>query len=388
MAAAGRSGRSGGAARGSHGQSAGRGAKLPGLLGRARGALSGLLAALGGRRRLRIALLCALLALPLLAGAWIGLRHSSFVAVEHVRIVGAHGQQASAIESALTEAAKRQSTLDVSTSQLKSAVASFPAVAAIHVATSFPHSMRIVVVERTPVAALLVGGTRVAIGADGVALGTGVQTGSLPTVADDVAPPSGERARNPLVLQALTVLGAAPRAVRKYISRAYFSPRGLTVAMRSGLLVYFGDATRPHAKWLALAAVLAEPTAANALYVDVRTPERAAAGFAPGSAPHEGEAGATGEAQTGKGESTVAALAAGLAAATPEGREHSAAAREGAQASGGEGSSQKSSEAAAPGGGASSEKPSEEAAAGAGAGSGSGASGGAEAEATSAEPSG
>jgi cell division protein FtsQ len=336
---------------------------------------------------LRIALLCALVALPLLGGAWMWLRHSSFVAVEHVRIVGAHGQQASAIESALTEAAKSQSTLDVSTSQLKSAVASFPAVATIHVATSFPHSMRIVVVERTPVAALLVGGTRVAIGADGVALGTGVQTGSLPTVADDVAPPSGERARNPLVLQALTVLGAAPRAVRRYISRAYFSPRGLTVAMRSGLLVYFGDATRPHAKWLALAAVLAEPTAASALYVDVRTPERAAAGFAPGSAPHEGEGGATGEAQMGKGESTVAALAAGLAAATPEGREHSAAAHE-AQGSAGEGSSQKSSEAATPGAGASSEQPSEEAARGGGASSGSGASGGAEAEATSAEPSG
>jgi cell division septal protein FtsQ len=373
MAAAGRSGRLDGSARGSNGQSA----WLPGFLGRARGALSGLLAALGTRRRLRIALLCALVALPLLGGAWMWLRHSSFVAVEHVRIAGAHGQQASAIESALTEAARRQSTLDVSTAQLKSAVARFPEVATVHVVTSFPHSMRIVVVERAPVAALLVGGARIAIGADGVALGTGVQTGSLPTVADDVAPPSGERARNPLVLQALTVLGAAPRAVRKYISRAYFSPRGLTVAMRTGLLVYFGDATRPHAKWLALAAVLAEPTAASALYVDVRTPERAAAGFAPGSAPHEGEGGATGEAQMGKGESTVSALAAGLAAATPVGREHSAA-------TAGEASSQKSSEEAASGGGAGSEKSSEEPAPGAA----PAASGGAEAEATSAEPSG
>lgn len=381
MAAAGRSGRLEGSARGSHGPSAWRGARLPGFLGRARGALSGLLGALGTRRRLRIALLCALVALPLLGGTWMWLRHSSFVAVEHVRIAGAHGQQATAIESALTEAARRQSTLAVNTAQLKSAVARFPEVATIHVATSFPHSMRIVVVERAPVAALLVGGTRIAIGADGVALGTGVQTGSLPLVADDVAPASGERARNPLVLQALTVLGAAPRAVRKYISRAYFSPRGLTLAMRTGLLVYFGDATRPHAKWLALAAVLAEPTAASALYVDVRTPERAAAGFAPGSAPHESEGGATGEAQMGKGESTVSALAAGLAAATPEGREHSAAAA-------GEASSQKSSEEAASGAGAGSEKASEEPAPGTGASSGSAAGGGAEAEATSAEPTG
>jgi uncharacterized membrane protein YgcG len=185
--------------------------------------------------------------------------------------------------------------------------------------------MRIAVVERTPVAALLVGGTRIAIGADGVALGAAAQTGSLPTVADDVAPASGERARNPLVLQALGVLGALPHALTRYVARAYFSPRGLTVALRTGLLVYFGDATRPHAKWLALAAVLAQPSSAGALYVDVRTPERAAAGFPPGSAPHEREGAATGEVPTGKGESTVAALAAGLAAATPEGREHSAA---------------------------------------------------------------
>ncbi len=60
---------------------------------------------------------------------------------------------------------------------------------------------------------------------------------------------------------------------------------GLTVAMRDGLLVYFGDASRPHAKWLALAAVLADSSSAGADYVDVRLPERPAAGFPPGRAP-------------------------------------------------------------------------------------------------------
>ncbi len=319
-------------------------------------------------------LLCLLIALPVMGGAWVWLRHSSFVAVEHVRITGAHGQQAAAIETALTEAAKRQSTLDASAAGLKAAVARFPEVATIHVTTSFPHAMRIAVVERTPVAALLVGGTRIAIGADGVALGTAAQAGSLPAVADDVAPASGERARNPLVLEALAVLGALPPGLRRYVARAYFSQRGLTVALRTGLLVYFGDATRPHAKWFALAAVLAQPTAAGALYVDVRTPERAAAGFAPGSAPRESEGSATGEVQMGKGESTVAALAAGLAAATPEGREHSAAAHEGGQAS----ASGESSEKAA-------EEPSEETPAGAGSSTGAEGSGAAEAEAPSSE---
>ena len=302
------------------------------------------------RRRLRIALLCALVAVPILGGAFMWLRHSSFVAVQHVRIAGAHGRQAGAIEGALTEAARGMSTLDVNTGELKAAVARFPEVAAVHATASFPHSMRIVVVERTPVAALLVGGTRIAVGADGVALGAGAATSSLPTVADDIAPPSGERADNPLVLQALAVLGAAPHAIEHFIERAYFSSRGLTVAMRSGLLVYFGDASRPHAKWLALAAVLSDPSSASALYVDVRTPERAAAGYAAGTAPHEGEAGAASEVQVGKGESTVSALAAGLAAATPEGREKAAA------SAGEEGAEEPSEEAAASGGASATEE--------------------------------
>ncbi len=48
--------------------------------------------------------------------------------------------------------------------------------------------------------------------------------------------------------------------------------------MRGGLLLYFGDATRPHAKWLSAARVLADPSSAGATYVDVRAPERPAAG--------------------------------------------------------------------------------------------------------------
>jgi cell division protein FtsQ len=347
----------------------GRGALRPlhGLAARLRRGIGAIVAALRAHRRARIALLVALVALALLGAGWLWLRHSSFVAVEHVRVAGAHGPQAGAIDRALTEAAKRMSTLDAKPAELNAAVARFPEVSAVRVRTSFPHSMRITVVERPAVAALLVGGTRIAIGADGVALGTAGSTGSLPTVADDIAPASGERARNTLVLQALAVLGAAPAKLDRLVARAYFSPRGLTVAMRSGLLVYFGDASRPRAKWLALAAVLADAGSAGALYVDVRTPERAAEGFSAGSGPHEPEPGSGGEVQIGKGESTVSALAAGLAAATPEGRAHSGA---------GGGEEEASEEA------------SKEAASGNGSTSTSEASGGEEGEGSSAEPGG
>jgi len=104
---------------------------------------------------------------------------------------------------------------------------------------------------------------------------------------------------------------------------------GLTVAMRNGLLVYFGNDTRPHAKWTALARVLAAPSSAGAWYVDVRVPERPAAGIAGG--------GTSTPAQASASDPTAAALAASLAAAV------------GGGSSGSEASSEASSEAASSG---------------------------------------
>jgi hypothetical protein len=84
---------------------------------------------------------------------------------------------------------------------------------------------------------------------------------------------------------AAAALGAAPTPLLRYVTRVYEGPEGLTLQMRNGLLVYFGDGSFPHAKWLSLARVLSSPDAAGATYVDVRLPARPAAGFTqPGSA--------------------------------------------------------------------------------------------------------
>jgi cell division protein FtsQ len=276
------------------------------------------LSAIAARRRVRIAAICLIVAVPLLGGGWLWLRHSSLVAVEHIRITGVHGPQAHAIESALRDAAKGMSTLDAKPSTLEAAVARFPAVSAVRAIPSFPHSLRIEVTQQPAVAALLVGGIRAAVSGGGVVLGQSLPASSLPTVADDAVPGPGSRLRNVLVLQALSVLAAAPAALDHLAAKAYFGPRGLTVEMRNGLVVLFGDAMRPHAKWLSLASVLADKSSAGATYVDVRLPGRPAAGFPPGAGPGRPEESATGESLQGKSESTVAALAAGLAAANPE----------------------------------------------------------------------
>ncbi len=283
----------------------------PSLARRALRALGLPLRVLLARRRGRIALVCLAIALPLLGGGWMWLRHSSFVAVRQVRISGVSGPDAGPVRAALAAAARHMSTLDVRSGTLRAAVAPFAVVRGLRAIPSFPHGLRIEVTEQPPVATLVVGGTRTAVAADGAVLGPALISSSLPTLGGRVMPPSGRRLREGDLLACLTVLGAAPVPLAGLVTRAYSGPQGITLAMRSGLLAYFGDATRPHAKWLSLARVLADSSSAGASYVDVRVPGRPAAGFPAGSGPAS-----AGEAEGGSGmESTIAALAAKLTAA-------------------------------------------------------------------------
>jgi cell division protein FtsQ len=268
------------------------------------------LRALSRHRRLRVALLACLVSLPLLAGGWVWLRHSSLVSVRHVRVSGVHGVEARAIEAALTGAGRHMSTLDVNVGALRAAVAPFAVVREVHATASLPHGLSIHVVEQLPVAALLAAGTRTAVAADGVVLGPALLSSTLPTLTGSSAAAAGARLRDQALLAALTVLGAAPQPFAKVEARVFTGPSGLTVAMRNGLLAYFGDGTRPHAKWLSLARVLADPSSAGASYVDVRVPEHPAAGFPAGTRPPAASSEASNSESSGTG-SAAAASAAG-----------------------------------------------------------------------------
>jgi cell division protein FtsQ len=268
------------------------------------------------RRRLRIAAITLAVALPLLAGGWLWLRNSSLVSVEHVRVSGLHGADARAIEAALTNAARQMSTLDVRQGKLRAAVASYPVVGGLRVHTSFPHGMSIEVVEQPPVAMLSASGVDTAVSASGVVLGPARASEALPTLTSSVQLTPGERVREPSLVAELTVLGVAPARLAKNVERAYTGRKGLTLVMRGGLLAYFGDASRPHAKWIAFARVLADSSSAGASYIDVRSPERPAAGFPAGVT----SPAATGEAESSSGTPSASesaeSLAEGLKSAT------------------------------------------------------------------------
>ncbi len=267
------------------------------------------------RRWPRIALLAVAIALPLLACGWLWLRQSPFVAVQHVQISGVRGADAPAVDAALTQAAHGMSTLDVNAGALRAAVAPLRLVREVRAIPNFPHGLRIEVVEQLPVAVLTAGAARTAVAADGAVLGPALASGSLPSIGASVLPGTGVHVGGASLLAELTVLGAAPAALARHVERVFTGAKGLTVAMRDGLLVYFGDDTLPHAKWLSLARVLADSSSAGASYVDVRLPSHPAAGFPAGVTPpaQSASTGAASGGEVGSEESTVAALAAGLA---------------------------------------------------------------------------
>jgi cell division protein FtsQ len=261
------------------------------------------------RRRLRVAALAFLAALPLLVGGGLWLRDSPLVSVQQVRITGAHGSSARQIDAALTAAARHMSTLHVHLGALRAAVAPFRVVRDLRASASFPHGLHIQVIEQPPVAVLTIAGQRTAVAADGVVLGPDLLKGALPSIAGGSQPFGSTHVHNASLLSELSVLGAAPPVLLGWVARVYDGREGLTVAMRDGLTIYFGDEARPHAKWMSVARVLADPTSAGATYVDVRLPERPAAGTASGST--QGSSAA----QVSASDPTAAALAATLASA-------------------------------------------------------------------------
>ncbi len=218
----------------------------------------------------------ALAVLALAGGVWMWLRNSSLVAVQRVTIVGVSGRDAHQIRAALAAAAHNMTTLDVKMSALQTAVAPYPVVKHLHVVTEFPHKMRIEVVEQVPVAMISAAGVHTAVSADGTLLHDTTVAGSLPTISLPVSP-GGARVTGS-TLQIVRLLAAAPYQLLPKLTQAGSGAQGLEAQLRNGPKVYFGSDTDLGAKWAAAAAVLADPGAAGADYIDVTVASRPAAG--------------------------------------------------------------------------------------------------------------
>jgi cell division protein FtsQ len=217
----------------------------------------------------------AVIALLLAAGLW--LRDSPLVAVQQVTVTGLSGPESARVTAQLESAARDMTTLHVRVDQLRSVVAPFPVVKSVSASAEFPHTLRITVTENTPVAAVLVDGTRLPVGGDGLLL-RGADQRTLPAVPMSVTP-GGDHVVDKTALRAIAALAAAPPALRRRVTRAITTRQGgLTLDLSNGPELRFGGADRLAAKWAAAAAVLADTSSAGAAYLDLRYPERPAAG--------------------------------------------------------------------------------------------------------------
>ena len=214
--------------------------------------------------------------LALLGGGWLWLRDSGLVAVDKVSVTGLSGTEAPRVRAALEGAARDMTTLHVRPDQLRTAVEPYPAIMAVDAHPNFPHGLRIVVHEHVAVAALAAGSDRVPVAADGTLL-RGSSTTGLPVVSV-ASPPPGDTLGDKRALRVVALLAAAPPELRARVTRVYAGPRGLTAPLANGPVLFFGGADRLRAKWTAAASVLADRSSAGATYIDLRLPERPAAG--------------------------------------------------------------------------------------------------------------
>ena len=213
----------------------------------------------------------------LLAGAYLWVRDSTLVRVEHVTVVGAKGPDAPRVRAALVDAARQMTTLHVRLDALRDAVRSFPTVRDVRAERDLPHGLKVIVLGRPAVAALSSAGARVPVAADGTLLRGSPVPGNVPAVRI-AAPPAGARLADPRAERELALVLAAPAAMRRHVGRAFLGEQGLEADLRDGPAIIIGDGSRLRAKWVAAARVLSDPGARGARYVDVRVPERAVAG--------------------------------------------------------------------------------------------------------------
>lgn len=213
-----------------------------------------------------------------LYGGWLMVRDAPLFRIEKVQVTGLTGPVVPAIRTRLEEAGRGMTTTHVDVAGLRQAVAAYTVIKGLAVHTEFPHGLSINVTERLPVATLVVGDVRLGIAADGAVvhgLGAGIQ--SLPSfTAAEI--PTTKALKDPASLDALEVLDIAPAVLRRVIARVGQGPEGITVYLRNGPPVYFGDTSRLHAKWASAARVLGDSQSVGAAYVDVRLPDRPAAG--------------------------------------------------------------------------------------------------------------
>ncbi len=217
------------------------------------------------RRRRWLRALLVLLCLAAFAGvAWL-LGWSTLLDVRTVEVVGAQRSSDSLI--ALTADVPPGTPLArVDTGGVKDRVGQLPVVHDVQVQRVWPHTLRIVITERTPVAVVMSGDALRLVDADGVAFASvSAAPRNVPLLELDLdhVPPA-DLAAGLAVIDALP-----PTLARKVAAVTVQSPDDVQLNLRSGAVIVWGDASRPVEKAAVVKALLGQ----HAERYDVSAPD-------------------------------------------------------------------------------------------------------------------
>lgn len=206
------------------------------------------------RRGLRHVASTLVVLLPLLALAWVVLA-SSWLAVDRVEVTGTGRlQPAQVVEAAAVAAGTPLARVD--TGDVEDRVAALPPVAEVAVRRTWPGTLTVEVVERTPAAAVDGPGGVVLVDATGVLFGgEPALPAGLPRL--EVADPGPE---DPATRAALDVHAALPEELRGQVVQVQApSPSGVVLVLADGRQVVWGRPGGTSTKAAAVLALLDRP---------------------------------------------------------------------------------------------------------------------------------
>jgi cell division protein FtsQ len=222
-----------------------------------------------GRRRLRWVVL-GVLVVVLIVGAF-ALVRSPALDVDRIEVRGAaRTEQAEAREASGIALGSALVSLDAPAAERR--LEAIPWVERATVSRSWPGTVRIALVERTPVAVVGTGAQAVQVDRDGRALAP-ASGADLPVVAGDPVAP-GEHG-SPTQRWVVATVAGLPADLRREVAAAAATPSGIRLTLRDGIDVRWGDASQPTAKADAVQVLLEQADRSTIATIDVTVPRAA-----------------------------------------------------------------------------------------------------------------
>ena len=224
-----------------------------------------------GRRRRR--LLTGVAVLVALAGGGLALVHSSLFGARHVEITGsAHVARPEVVAVAGLEGAPP--LVDLSPAAIARRLERLPWVETASVSLSWPTTVRIAIVPRTPVAALRAGAGWAVVDPTGRVLeDVASRPSSLPVVSTGGAavPPPGD-SLPPSVAALARVAAVMPESMVPEVSAVTLGRGGIVLQLANRMRALLGNTSLLQDKFVALKTVLVRADLSGISVIDLRVP--------------------------------------------------------------------------------------------------------------------